>query len=144
MTIVVLYLLLSRRIDKLEQSIGQLINFNDVLLTVFQSRGLLSPEEILILCSFLRNIVSRPWSKYYTEEVRRRLPELLSKPLDEYTWDDIIELEKIVDLMFKEGCASNRKDLVSYSGKLRAFIAILKGYLLFNKKVLPKSADLTS
>ena len=51
-----------------------------------------------------------------------RLLELLNKPLDEYTWDDVFELERIADLMFKEACRSRRDDLSAYSGKLRVFI----------------------
>ena len=146
LTIVVLYLMLTRRIDRLEyrmerleESISrgfkQLVNFNDVLITLLQGRELLTDSEVVILRTYPHDITPQVHTKYYTEEVRKRLLELLNKPLDEYTWDDIFELEN--DLMFKEGCKLNRDDLVDYSGKLRAFIAILKGTLL-RKGKLPK------
>lgn len=155
LTVVVLYLLLSHKIDMLRQefryelstvryeistikrSISCLVDFGDALITVLQSKGLLSNGEVHVLRTYLRTVTPTASSRYYTEEVRRRLLELLDKPLDEYTWEDVYELEKIAELMFREGCETGRDDLVSYSGKLRFFIAVLKGTLL-RKGKLPK------
>ena len=136
LVIVVLYYSLGSRIDRIYQGILHLMNLNDSLLLMLQSKGIFSDSEVIALRTYLISILPTVQSKYYTEEVRRRLLELLNKSLDEYSWNDVFELEKIADLIFKEGCKSRREDLISYSGKLRAFIAILKGELLRRGKVL--------
>lgn len=49
-------------------------------------------------------------TKYYTEEVRRRLIELLDKDIDAYTWEDVAELEKIANAIYKEYLETKRED----------------------------------
>lgn len=133
---------LSNRINELDNKISMLVNFNEQLLEIFRSRDQLSETEVNALKTYLRSITPISRSKYYTEEVRKRLLELLDKDIKDYTWRDVYELEKIADLIFKEGVLSNRKELIRYASLLRVFIAMIRGELLYIRKVMPTEEDI--
>lgn len=63
----------------------------------------------MALRSMTRSKVPAAKSKYYTEEVRKRLIELLDKDPREYTMGDIEELENIAELIEKEGFEAKRR-----------------------------------
>jgi len=113
-----------------------LIDFNEVMLSIQISRGLITDAEYRALTVLLSSARPIYKSKYYTKEVYEKLGLLLKKSPDEITWDDVFELEKIYDLLLKEAIESKRDDLARYAGKLKALIAIAKG-LLLRRGVLP-------
>ncbi len=122
---------LELRVERLEVAFT---GFGESMLAVLQSRGALSDSEVSALRGYL--IVIRPsvMTKYYTEEVARRLDEILRKDLDEYTWYDVFELERISRLLIKESEITKdedrREELISYAVRLRIFAALIKGRLL--------------
>jgi hypothetical protein len=83
----------------------------------------------VLLRGVLRTLTPVARSRYYTEEVRRRLLELLDKDVESYTWDEVAELEKIAEAIYKEYEATGREDLLNYYPKLRMYIAIIQGLL---------------
>jgi len=86
-----------------------------------------SEPEKVALRGFLAAMLPPARSKYYTEEVRRKLLELLEK--DDVTVDDLRELDRISELLYKEYLETGREDLGKYYYKLRAYIALLAGLL---------------
>ncbi|MEM0278010.1 hypothetical protein [Pyrobaculum sp.] len=68
-------------------------------------------------------------SKYYTEEVRRRLIALLDKEIKDYTWDDVAELERIAEAIYNEYIETGREDLLDYYPKLMTYIAVVRGLI---------------
>ena len=127
----------NKRLDDFSNKFSIMAEFNDVLISMLQSKGYLTDSEVISLKGYVRLLIPHPSSKYYTEKVRRKLIEILDKPIEEFTWDDIDELEKIFELLLKEASETGRKDLVSFAGKLKAFTAVMKGELLRRGK-LPK------
>ena len=124
------------RIDNLCKVVMGLINFGETLLSIHASKGFLSDSEYKALDSMLTSLAPFTSSKYYTKEVAERLRQILAKEPSQLTWDDVFELEKIFDLMVKEGLESNRDDLISYAFRLKALIGIAKG-LLLRRGLLP-------
>jgi hypothetical protein len=61
------------------------------------------------------------------------LKQLLDKDPNEYTMADIDEMNKIADLIEKEGRTSNREDLIDYSYKLRFYAMIAKVVYIYPK-----------
>jgi len=127
---------IERALDEHSRSLSTLIDFNEVLLTIHISRGLITDTEFRALSALLSTARPAHRSKYYTKEVYDKLGEILKKGPDEITWDDVFELERIYDLLLKEASESGREDLARYASKLRVFIAMAKGFLL-KRGVLP-------
>ena len=127
---------LEMRLESIAKSVSGLIDFNEILLSIHVSRGLMSDSEYRSLVGMLNALRPPSSSKYYTKEVYERLGQLLSKGPNEITWDDVFELEKIFDLLIKEGLESNRDDLIKYAYMLRVAIGMAKGFLL-KRGVLP-------
>jgi len=100
--------------------------FSETLIEFLAARGVVSEPERVALRGFLTAMLPPMRSKYYTEEVRRRLLELLEK--DDVTVDDLRELDRLSELIYKECLETGREDLVKYY-KLRAYIALLAGLL---------------
>jgi uncharacterized coiled-coil protein SlyX len=69
-------------------------------------------------------------SRYYTEEVRRRLIEVL-KAVEEgkYGVAELKELERIAGLIYAEWRESGREDLLDYHTRLTMLIAMMRGRL---------------
>ncbi len=115
---------IENRLSRVEDSISALIDFNDLLLSIQVSKGILSDVEHKILSTFLTRIRPPYSSKYYTKEIAEKLNQLLHKDLNEYTWEDLFELEKIYEILMKEAEVSGKREYAKYAGKLRVFIAI--------------------
>jgi len=141
--VLILVLYIERRLRPIERvleehsrSLSILIDFNEVLLSIHISRGLITDTEFRALAALLSTAKPAYRSKYYTKEVYDKLDEILRKGPDEITWDDVFELERIYNLLLKEASESKREDLARYAAKLRVFIAMAKGFLL-KRGVLP-------
>ncbi|AEA12501.1 paREP5ab [Thermoproteus uzoniensis 768-20] len=149
--IVVLYYTLDRkiesvrvelggRIDRIEARVEELAKglvqvreafygYQNALIDFLAAKGLITEPEAVLLRGTLRALVPLAKSKYYTEEVRRRLIELLDKDIKDYTWDDVAELERIAEAIDKEAWETGREDLFRYYPKLVMYIAIVRGLL---------------
>jgi predicted nucleic acid-binding Zn-ribbon protein len=117
---------LGGRVERVEQSLRA---FGSALLDVLSARGALTEAEARILLGHLRHAPPAR-SRYYTEEARRRLLEIM-RAVEEgrYTASDVRELECIAELMDREWQETRRGDLLEYSYMLRMFVAILRGRL---------------
>lgn len=104
-------------------------NYQETLVDFLAAKGVITVPEAALLRGSLKSLVPVSKSKYYTEEVRRRLIELLEKDVEEYTWEDVAELEKIANAIYKEYEETGREDLIEYYPKLRMFTAIIRGLL---------------
>ncbi|MGC8584211.1 MAG: hypothetical protein ACP5MH_10890 [Thermoproteus sp.] len=149
--IVVLYYTLDRkiesvrvelggRIDRIEARVEELARglvqvresfygYQNALIDFLAAKGLITEPEAVLLRGTLRALVPLAKSRYYTEEVRRRLIELLDKDLKDYTWEDVAELERIAEAIDKEAWETGREDLFKYYPKLVMYIAIVRGLL---------------
>jgi hypothetical protein len=135
------FAILDERVDKLSaglnERLGRLesafVQFSDVLLTILGSKSVLTDTEVMALRGMTRSMVPAAKSKYYTEEVRRRLIELLDKDPREYTMGDIEELENIAELIEKEGFEAKRRDLTRYSWILRYYAMAVRAVYIYPK-----------
>ena len=101
--------------------------FGETLIEFLAAKGVVSEPERVALRGSLAVMLPPARSKYYTEEVRRRLLELLEK--DDVALEDLRELDRISDLIYKEYLETGREDLIKYYYKLRIYIALLTGLL---------------
>ena len=92
--------------------------FGVTLIEFLAAKRVVSEPERVALRGFLAAMLP---------PVRRRLLELLEK--DDVTADDLRELDKLSELIYKEYLETGREDLVKYYYKLRAYIALLAGLL---------------
>jgi len=129
---------IARMLGENSRALNTLIEFNEALLIIHISRGLVTDAEFRALSALLTAERPPHGGRYYTEEVYDKLGEILKKGPDEITWDDVFELERIYDLLLKEASESGREELARYAAKLRVFIAMAKGFLL-KRGVLPVS-----
>jgi chromosome segregation ATPase len=125
---------LEEQLGRVEGQVGQLVRtfqiYNSTLLKVLSSKGVLTETEAEALSSHLLYVPPAK-SKYFTEEVRQRLIEILKGVKEgRYTAADVKELRRISDLIEKEGWENNRRDLLDYNLKLQMLIAILEGRLI--------------
>jgi len=118
------------RINRLEKAFTQ---FSETLIMVLEYKGVFTSIEAASFRSLIKALLPSPSSKYYTREVYERLKQLLDKDPNEYTMADIDEMNKIADLIEKEGRASNREDLIDYSYKLRFYAMIAKVVYIYPK-----------
>lgn len=129
------------RLDKKIEAIGGVLSgqikslarafygYSDTLIRFLSAKGLVAEPEAVLLRGALDALIPVARSKYYTEEVREKLLKLLRKEIKDYTWDDVAELEKIAEAIYKEYEATGREDLLDYYPKLRMYIAIIQGLL---------------
>jgi chromosome segregation ATPase len=125
---------LKEQLGRVEGQVGQLVRtfqiYNSTLLKVLSSKGVLTETEAEALSSHLLYVPPAK-SKYFTEEVRQRLIEILKGVKEgRYTAADVKELRRISELIEKEGWENNRRDLLDYNLKLQMLIAILEGRLI--------------
>jgi len=120
----------------------EIASFNRTLLEVLHVKNILTDAEVVALKGFLNTLRPRVATKYYTKEVYDRLGQLLKKDLDEYTWDDIKELQHIAKLIELEGKESGRDDLLDYASRLRIFIMLLE-IRLKRKGIPPKPLEIS-
>jgi len=125
---------LGGRMDKIEEQLASLGRsfqiYNSTLLKVLSTKGVLTGVEAEALAGYL-SLVPPARSKYYTEEVRQRLIELIKAVREgRYTAADVRELGRIAELMEKEWEETGRRDLLDYYLKLQMLVAILEGILV--------------
>jgi polyhydroxyalkanoate synthesis regulator phasin len=125
---------LEEQLGRVEGQVGQLVKafqiYNSTLLKALSSKGVLTETEAEALSSHLLYVPPAK-SKYFTEEVRQRLIEILKGVKEgRYTVADVKELKRISELIEKEGWENNRRDLLDYNLKLQMLIAILEGRLI--------------
>jgi hypothetical protein len=153
LALVSVYFMLKREIERLKRDIEGIRvelgsvwravhGFNETLIEFLAAKGIATEPERVTLRGFLtavpplgkeRFLISLGEPAYMPptflkgEEVRRRLLELLEK--DDVTVEDLRELDRISDLIYKEYLETGREDLGKYYYKLRAYIALLAGLL---------------
>jgi chromosome segregation ATPase len=124
---------LGRRVDGIDRKVGEMGRayhaFNTTLLQVMALKGVLTETEMRALAGLLSAAPHAP-SRYYTEEVRRRLIEVL-KAVEEgkYGVAELKELERIAGLIYAEWRESGREDLLDYHTRLTMLIAMMRGRL---------------
>ncbi|MFZ8793066.1 MAG: hypothetical protein ACO2O2_04130 [Acidilobaceae archaeon] len=127
----------NERFEKFEREFSSFrdifIQYNEILISLLEARGILSKGEVLALRGFLGSLRPQPASKYYTEEVARRLDELLAKDPEELTLADLRELDRIADLIWNEGYESGRVDLREYAMKLKLYVMMVKVVFIYPK-----------
>ena len=127
----------NERFEKFEREFSSFrdifIQYNEILISLLEARGILSKGEVLALRGFLGSLRPQPASKYYTEEVARRLDELLAKDPEELTLADLRELDRIADLIWNEGYESGRVDLREYAMKLKLYVMMVKVVFVYPK-----------
>ena len=135
---------MDERFERVEESIEKLergffsfrdvlTQYNETLLSLLEVGGVLSKGEVLALKGILIPLRPHPTSKYYIEEVARRLDELLAKDPEELTLSDIRELERIGDLIWLEGYEFDRMDLREYGMKLKVYATLVEVVFIYPK-----------
>jgi len=130
---------LELRLSNIERSFDILVSFNESLLSILYSRRILSSEESATLKALLAHVRPLAESRYYTKEVAEKLDRILAKELDELTWDDVFEMEKIFQALVDEAAISDEKrarELIWYAGKLKVYKALVMGHLM-SKGIMP-------
>jgi hypothetical protein len=126
---------IAERLNRLEWAFQ---NFGSVLLDVLTAKGVMSTTEMKALAGYLKTPPPAR-SRYYTEEVRRRLIEILTTVEEEkFTPGDVRELQRIAKLIEKEYEETRREDLIAYYYKLQMLIAMLRGTLRAQGKWPPE------
>jgi len=132
---------LANRLGRLESTFDLFLRsyhaFNHALLEVLAGRGVIQRTDVAVLRGYLR-LAPGATSRYYTKEVEKRLREILDK--EALDWPEVIELERISHLIYKEWEATRRYDLLDYYIMLSIFISITKGHLLAEGKEPPDMA----
>jgi len=132
---------LANRLGRLESTLDLFLRsyhaYNHALLEVLAGRGVIQRTDVAVLRGYLR-LAPGATSRYYTKEVEKRLREILDKEV--LDWPEVIELERISHLIYKEWEATKRYDLLDYYVMLSIFISITKGHLLAEGKEPPDMA----
>ncbi|MFP3251387.1 MAG: hypothetical protein RXO32_06650 [Thermoproteus sp.] len=116
---------IAERLNRLEWAFQ---NFGSVPLDVLTAKGVMSAAEMKALAGYLKT--PPPARSNYTEEVRRRLIEILTTVEEEkFTPGDVRELQRIAKLIEKEYEETRREDLIAYYYKLQMLIAMLRSTL---------------
>ena len=105
-------------------------NFSSTLLQLLRLKEVLTNGEVIALHGLLRTLYLTSSSKHYTKEVAKRLWELINKNLDDYTWQDTLEMIKIADILREEFLETGEVKYIDYSIKLRMFAALVQGRLM--------------
>jgi hypothetical protein len=132
------------RLVRVEEELGKIrlevrglreaiLQYNEMLLTLLESKGVFTKTEVSALRSLLATLLPRSSSKYYTREVEMRLRELLAKDPDELTLTEVDELDEIGERMWLEGVETNRKDLREYGMKLKVYATLVKVVCIYPK-----------
>jgi hypothetical protein len=131
------FTLIDERFERLKREFSSfrdvVIQYNEILVSLLEAEGMPFRGEVLALKGFLGSLRPQPTSKYYTEEVARRLDELLAKDPEELTLADIRELDRIADLIWNEGYESGRMDLREYAMKLKLYVMMVKVVFIYPK-----------
>jgi hypothetical protein len=129
--------LIDERFRSIEKEIRTLrdaiIQYNELLLSILESRGIVTKSEAAVLRGYLAYLKPSASSKYYTKEVEKRLDELLAKDPEELTLADIQELNRIGDLIWLEGYERNDEFLREYGMKLKIYATLVKTLFIYPK-----------
>jgi len=141
--ILVLILYAERKFNVVENRLESILNFNEALLLVLLSKGVISDSEYRLLLLMLSSSRVPAGSKYYTRDVERRLYEIIVRLTNDprtATWDDVTELEKIYDVIWDEIDATRdrkrRRELIALSVKVKVVAVMTKAYLI-SRGVMP-------
>jgi hypothetical protein len=129
--------LIDERFKAIEKEIRTLrdaiIQYNELLLSILESRGVVTKGEAVVLRGYLESLKPSATSKYYTKEVEKRLDELLAKEPGQLTLADIQELNRIGDLIWLEGYERNDEFLREYGMKLKVYATLVKVLFIYPK-----------
>jgi uncharacterized coiled-coil protein SlyX len=120
---------LEERINVLERRMDAFMLFGGSLLGVLTGRNLIDVPSAGFLASILSFGVGGVRSKYYTQEEYERLRSILSKKMEEITWDDVRELKRIIGLIEREVYEEHKIDLVDTLMRVKFITAMYEGYL---------------
>ena len=143
-TVIIIYFLLSNKITNLERRVERLenrfseisrglLNYNIAIIDLLSSKGIVTRDEVLILKKFISTILTSSSGKYFTSEARAKLKKIIDKNLEDYTWEDLYEIEKIAELIRKEFYEVGDEKLIDLYWKLMMFIAMVRGLLRSGK-----------
>jgi hypothetical protein len=110
-----------------------IIQYNELLLSILESRGVVTRSEAAVLRGYLASLKPSASSKYYTKEVEKRLDELLAKDPEELTLADVQELNRIGDLIWLEGYERDDEFLREYGMKLKIYATLVKVLFIYPK-----------
>jgi len=129
--------LIDERFKAIEKEIRTLrdaiIQYNELLLSILESRGVVTKSEVIVLRGYLEYLKPSATSKYYTKEVEKKLDELLAKEPEQLTLADIQELNRIGDLIWLEGYERNDEFLREYGMKLKVYATLVKVLFIYPK-----------
>jgi hypothetical protein len=120
---------LEERINVIERRMDVFMLFGGSLLGVLTGRNLIDVPSAGFLASILSLGVGGGRSKYYTQEEYEKLRSILSKKMEEITWDDVRELKRIIGLIEKEVYEEHKIDLVDTLMRVKFITAMYEGYL---------------
>jgi hypothetical protein len=126
-----------RRLDVIEDRLSSVINFNEALLSILLSKGVLLETEYKALALALPRVRTLGGSQYYTKEVEERLFSIIDRLTNDpktATWDDVLELERIYDIIWDEievtRDRKRRRALVQLSVTVKVMAIMTKAYLI--------------
>jgi hypothetical protein len=129
--------MMERRLDVIEDRLLSVINFNEALLSILLSRGTLLETEYKALLLALPRVKIPGGSQYYTREVEERLFSIIDRLTNDpktATWDDVLELERIYDIIWDEievtRDRKRRRALVQLSVTVKVMAIMTKAYLI--------------
>jgi hypothetical protein len=120
---------LEERINVIEGRMDAFMLFGGSLLGVLTGRNLIDVPSAGFLASILSFGVSGGRSKYYTQEEYEKLRSILSKKMEEITWDDVRELKRIIGLIERGVYEEHKIDLVDTLMRVKFITAMYEGYL---------------
>jgi len=120
---------LEERINVIERRMDAFALFGGSLLGVLTGRNLIDIPSAGFLASILSFGVGGGRSKYYTQEEYEKLRSILSKKMEEITWDDVRELKRIIGLIEREVYEEHKIDLVDTLMRVKFITAMYEGYL---------------
>jgi U3 small nucleolar ribonucleoprotein component len=120
---------LEERINVIERRMDVFMLFGGSLLGVLTGRNLIDVPSAGFLASILSFGVGGGRSKYYTQEEYEKLRSILSKKMEEITWDDVRELKRIIGLIEREVYEEHKIDLVDTLMRVKFITAMYEGYL---------------
>ena len=128
---------IGHRLDVVEDRLSSVINFNEALLSILLSKGVLLETEYKALSLALPRVRTLGGSQYYTKEVEERLFSIIDRLTNDpktATWDDVLELERIYDIIWDEievtRDRKRRRALVQLSVTVKVMAIMTKAYLI--------------
>ncbi len=129
--------MIGRRLDVIEDRLSSVISFNEALLSILLSKGVLLETEYKALSLALPRVRAPGGSQYYTKEVEEKLFSIIDRLTNDpktATWDDVLELERIYDIIWDEievtRDRKRRRALVQLSVTVKVMAIMTKAYLI--------------